>query len=90
MISHILVEIPWDLFCAFAIYICWYYPIGLLNNAEPTDAVHERGVLMFLLIVTFLVFTSTFAHMTIATIDTAETAGTIANTVYVLVLVFCG
>lgn len=90
MISQILVEIPWDFICAIAIHVCWYYPIGLLKNAEPTDAVHERGALMFLLILTFLVFASTFAHMTIASIDTAETAGTIANTVYVLVLVFCG
>jgi hypothetical protein len=27
-------------------YVCWYYPIGLYRNAEPTDAVAERGALM--------------------------------------------
>ncbi|OAL34840.1 hypothetical protein AYO20_05800 [Fonsecaea nubica] len=90
MMSNIIVELPWSTLCAILIYFTWYYPIGLYRNAEPTDAVHERGALMFLLILAFLLFTSTFAHMVIAAIDTAETGGNIANMTFSLTLVFCG
>lgn len=90
MLSNIIVEIPWNLLMALLIFLCWYYPIGLYRNAEPTDAVHERGALMLLLIWTFLLFTSTFAHMCIAAIETAETGGNIANMLFSLMLIFCG
>ncbi|KIY03071.1 uncharacterized protein Z520_01538 [Fonsecaea multimorphosa CBS 102226] len=90
MMSNIIVELPWSTLCAILIFFTWYYPIGLYRNAEPTDAVHERGALMFLLILTFLLFTSTFAHMVIAAIATAETGGNIANLCFSLTLVFCG
>lgn len=90
MVSNIVAEFPWSTLCALLIYLCWYYPIGLYKNAEPTDAVHERGALMFLLILVFLYFTSTFAHMTIAGIEDAETGGNVANLSFSLTLVFCG
>ena len=50
-------------------------PVGLYRNAEPTNSVHERGALFFLLILVFLVFTSSFAHMVIASVETAEEGG---------------
>lgn len=90
MLSNIIVELPWNSLMALLIFLCWYYPIGLYKNAEPTDAVHERGALMFLLILTFLLFTSTFTHMCIAGIETAEAGGNIANMVFSLTLIFCG
>lgn len=90
MTANILVELPWNTLMAVFIYFCWYYPIGLYRNAEPTHAVHERGILMFLLIWTFMLFTSTFAHMVIAGIEVAETGGNIATLVFSLCLIFCG
>lgn len=90
MMSNILVELPWNTLMSLFIYLCWYYPIGLYRNAEPTDAVSERGALMFLLIWTFMLFTSTFAHMVIAGIELAETGGNIATLLFSLCLVFCG
>jgi len=90
IMSNILAEIPWSVLCAVLLYCCWYYPIGLYRNAEPTHAVHERGAQMFLFILEFLLFASTFAHMAIAGIDTAETGGNIANLAFSLTLVFCG
>lgn len=90
MLSNIMVELPWNSLMALLIFLCWYYPIGLYRNAEPTDAVHERGALMFLLILAFLLFTSTFTHMCVAAIETAETAGNIANMLFSLTLIFCG
>jgi ABC-type multidrug transport system permease subunit len=71
-------------------FFCWYYPSGLYKNAEPTDAVTERGLLMFLFVWVFLLFTSTFATMVIAAVDTAEVGGNIANLMFSLTLVFCG
>ncbi|KGO62913.1 CDR ABC transporter [Penicillium expansum] len=90
MISNILVELPWNTLMSVFIFLCWYYPIGLYKNAEPTDAVSERGALMFLLIWTFLLFTSTFAHLVIAGIELAETGGNIATLLFSLCLIFCG
>lgn len=90
MAANIIVELPWNTLMAFLIFVCWYYPIGLYRNAEPTDSVHERGALMFLLIWSFLLFTSTFAHMMIAGIELAETGGNLANLLFSLCLIFCG
>lgn len=90
MISNIIVELPWNGLVAVLIFFCWYYPIGFYKHAEPTDAVTERSGLMFLLILTFLLFTSTFTTMTIAAIETAETAGNIASLIFSLTLNFCG
>ncbi|KAK4983971.1 Multidrug resistance protein [Elasticomyces elasticus] len=90
MLANILVEIVWNSLMAVLLYFCWYFPIGLYRNAEPTNAVYERGALMFLLIWQFLLFTSTFANMVIAGVDTAEIGGNIANLAFLLTFVFCG
>jgi ATP-binding cassette subfamily G (WHITE) protein 2 (PDR) len=90
MLSNILVELPWQTLMAVILYICWYYPIGMYRNAIPTDAVNSRGALMFLLIWIFMLFTSSFTHMVIAAVDTAETGGNIANLMFSLCLIFCG
>ncbi|MCJ1402759.1 hypothetical protein MMC11_005980 [Xylographa trunciseda] len=90
MLSNIIVELPWNSLAALLIFVCWYYPIGLFRNAEPTNAVAERGGLMFLFILEFLLFTSTFTNMVIAGIETAETGGNIANLIFSLSLIFCG
>jgi ATP-binding cassette subfamily G (WHITE) protein 2 (PDR) len=90
MLSNILVELPWNSLMAVLIYFCWAYPIGLYRNAEATDAVHLRGFQLFLFVWMFLLFTSTFTHMVIAGIDSAETGGNIANLMFSLCLIFCG
>lgn len=90
MLSNICAEIPWQIICAVTMYFCWYYPIGLYKNAEPTDSVAERGGLMFLLILVFMIFTSTFAHMVVAGIDLADTAANLSNLCFSLTLIFCG
>lgn len=90
ILSNIIVELPWNTLMAVLIFFSWYYPIGLYRNAIPDGQVHERGVLMFLLIWAFLMFASTFTHMMIAGIETAETAGNLANLLFSLTLIFCG
>lgn len=66
-----------------------YYPIGFYRNTTPSD-LHERGALFFLYIQSFMLFASTFTHMTIAGMESVETAGNMANLVFSLSLVFCG
>lgn len=90
MTANIIVELPWNALMAVFMFLCWYFPIGLYRNAEPTNSVNERGGLMFLLILSFLLFTSTFAHMVIAGIEQAETGGNIAQLLFSLCLIFCG
>lgn len=90
LLSNIVAEIAWGALCALLVYVCWYYPVGLWRNAEPTDTVHERGFLVFLLLLMFMLFTSTFSHMIIAGISVADTAGNIGNLLFLLNFIFCG
>lgn len=90
VMSNITVELPWNMLAGTILFFTWYYPIGLYRNAEPANQVHERGGLMYLLVVEFLLFTSTFAHMMISAMDTAETAGNMGNLLFSLSLIFCG
>lgn len=90
MFANIIVEIPWNTLMAVIIFFCFYYPIGLYHNAEPTNEVHLRGFEFFLFVLSFLLFTSTFTNMMIAGIADAETGGNIANLLFSLCLIFCG
>ena len=90
ILSNILVEIPWNSLMAVLVFVGWYYPIGLRQNAVEAGEVAERGALMFLFILTFLIFAGTFTNMVIAGIETAEMAGNITNLMFSLSLIFCG
>ncbi|EDN99553.1 hypothetical protein SS1G_02407 [Sclerotinia sclerotiorum 1980 UF-70] len=90
ILSNIIVELPWNTLMAVIIFVTWYYPIGLYRNAEMTNAVNERSGLMFAFVWAFLMFTSTFTDFIIAGMETAETAGNVANLMFSLCLIFCG
>ncbi|KYK55785.1 ABC transporter ABCl1 [Drechmeria coniospora] len=90
MLSQIIVELPWNSLMAVLMYFCWYYPVGLYRNAIPTDAVAERGALMFLFLLMFMIFTGTFSTFIIAGFETAEAGGNMANLMFTLCLIFCG
>ena len=90
MLSNILVELPWATLGAVVLFFCWYYPLGLYRNAAYTDAVTSRGATQFLFVWEFIVFSSTFAHLMIAGIPTAETASNLANVLFSLCLLFNG
>ncbi len=90
IISNILVELPWQTIMSVMAFFVFYYPIGLQKNAAHTDSTAERGALFFLLVLTFYLFSSTFAHMVIAGMDDADTAANVAQLLFSLTLVFCG
>lgn len=75
---------------AMFVFVGWYYPIGLRQNAVEADQVAERGALVFLFILVFLIFAGTFTNMVVAGIETAEAAGNITNLLFSLSLIFCG
>jgi ATP-binding cassette, subfamily G (WHITE), member 2, PDR len=90
MLSQIIVELPWNTLMALLMYCCWYYPVGLMHNAAEAGQTTERGALMFLLLLCFMLFTSTFTDMIIAMFETAEAGGNMANMAFMLCLIFCG
>lgn len=85
-----LVEIPWNSLSALLIFVSWYYPIGLRQNAVEANQETERQALMFLFILAFLNFAGTFTNMVMAAVDSVEAAGNITNLLHSLSLIFCG
>lgn len=71
-------------------FVCWYFPIGLYENARYTDAVDSRGIAMFLHVWVFFIFTSTFATMSISAFESAEVASGIVNLLAIMMYCFNG
>ncbi|KAJ7716581.1 ABC-2 type transporter-domain-containing protein [Mycena maculata] len=90
LMAQILVEIPWQTLAAVFTFFSWYYPIGFYRNAIPVHQVTERGGLMFLYVLQFMLFISTFSQMVVAGSATSEAAGNVGTLLFSLTLVFCG
>lgn len=90
MLANIVVDIPWCIAMAILLFFPWYYTVGFYYNASATNTVSEKGGLMFLFILTFLVFTSTFGIMLIAGMESAEDAASLTLLIYTLFLMLCG
>lgn len=75
---------------AFFLFVSWYFPIGFYRNAEPSHAVAERIVTLFLFMWVYMIYTSTFAHMVQAGVELAGMAGNYANLLFMLTLIFSG
>ncbi|KIW81857.1 hypothetical protein Z517_04883 [Fonsecaea pedrosoi CBS 271.37] len=84
MVANIVVEIPYQIVLAIVMWVSWYFAVFGKNQDNET-----RG-LMLLFVIQFMVFTSTFAHMIIAAMPDAETAGNIATLLFSMMLTFNG
>lgn len=62
MLSQILVNIPWYTLASLFMWALFYFPVGLYKNADAADQCTERGALMWLFFLVFLIWVSTFAH----------------------------
>ena len=82
ILSNILVEVPWNALMALFLFVGWYYPIGLRQNAVEAGQVAERGGLMFLFVLAYMIFAGTFTNMVIAGIESAEAAGNLINLLF--------
>jgi len=89
IISNMIVELPWQVACSIVTFFPWYYTVGFYQNAI-NDSLNERGALMYLYILAFFIFASTFAQMVIAGLPDAETGGSIATLMFSLSLTFNG
>ncbi|KAM0278525.1 hypothetical protein ACHAQH_005092 [Verticillium albo-atrum] len=88
--ANMLVEAFWNSLLSVFSYILWYFPMGLYQNARQSGAEHSRGATVFLFVWVFFLFSSTFAHLAIAGIDSYEVAGGIVGLITVLMFSFCG
>lgn len=90
MTAQLTSEIPYQLVAGTLAFFCWYYPVGFYKNAEPTDQVDGRGVTMWLYICAFYVYTSTMGHLCVSFNEVSENAMTLAATLFVMCMLFCG
>ena len=90
LFSNIIVELPWNTLMSVLIFVCWYYPSRLYLNTLPTHTTAERAGIMFLLIWSFMIFSSTFAYLVVAGIEVAQKAANLANLLFVFSIAFCG
>ncbi|KAB8201683.1 ABC-2 type transporter-domain-containing protein [Aspergillus parasiticus] len=88
--GNIIVELAWNSLMAIFSFLFWYFPMGLYRNAEWTDTVHSRGVATCLHLWIFFAFTSTFANMLIAGIETEQVAGGFLNFFFNVMFAFAG
>jgi ABC-type multidrug transport system permease subunit len=84
------VEFAWNTLAAILCFLAWFYPVGLYRNAEYTDTVHSRSTLAFLIIWATFLFASSFAHLLIAGVESAELASALANIMGIMMYAFCG
>src|SRR5580700_9730292 len=86
LIANIAVEIPYQILLGILVYASYYYPTYTADGIQSSE---QQGLIL-LFCVQFFVFASTFAHMLIAALPDAETAGTIATLMFSLTLTFNG
>lgn len=88
--AQITSEIPYQVVIGTLAFLCWYYPVGFYQNAEPTDQVNGRAITMWLFITAFYVYISTMGHLCASFNEIAENAANLAVTLFTLCLLFCG
>jgi ATP-binding cassette subfamily G (WHITE) protein 2 (PDR) len=84
MIANIVVEIPYGIIAGLITFACYYFPIVGASQSS------ERQGLALLFCVQLLLFTSTFADMTIATLPNAETASGLVALLTLMSILFNG
>ncbi|EGW32053.1 multidrug resistance protein [Spathaspora passalidarum NRRL Y-27907] len=88
--GQITAEIPYMAVVGTLSFLSWYYPVGLYRNAIPTNAVNSRGALMWLLLSSFYVYTSTMGQLVMSFMDLPDNAANIAVLLFTMCLNFCG
>ena len=90
ILSNIIIEIPWQTFMAGILFLSWYFPLGMHHNAIAVGQSNERAGLMFLLLLSYMLFCSTFSQLVGSIMPNATTGINIASLLYSLSLIFCG
>ncbi|CAI5757455.1 unnamed protein product [Candida verbasci] len=88
--GQITSEIPYQIAVGTISFFCWYYPVGLYANAEPTHQVAQRGVLSWLLLTAFYVYSATMGQLCMSFNELVDVAANLASLLFTLCLLFCG
>ncbi|TKA56336.1 hypothetical protein B0A49_12974, partial [Cryomyces minteri] len=83
LIANISVEIPYQVMMGILVFACYYYAVNGVQSSE-------RQGLVLLFCIQFFIYASTFAHMLIAALPDALTAGSIATLLFAMTLIFNG
>ncbi|KAK4949281.1 hypothetical protein LTR10_011898 [Elasticomyces elasticus] len=83
LFANIVVEIPYQTFTAILVFACFYYPVVGVQSSE-------RQGLVLLFTIEFFIYASSFAHLLIAALPDARTAGSVATALFAMTLVFNG
>lgn len=83
LVANIIVEIPYQLVLSIAVFGAYNYPIFGIQSSE-------RQGLILIFVIQFFLFASTFAHLVIAALPDADTAGSIATLMFALIITFNG
>lgn len=83
LFSNMVIEIPYQIIMGILVYATYYYAVvGIQSSA--------RQGLVLLFIIQFFVYASTFAHLCIAALPDAQTAGAVVSLLFGLMLSFNG
>ncbi|KAL5615982.1 hypothetical protein FOBRF1_004730 [Fusarium oxysporum] len=88
--ANIVVELSYNTAMSVFSFLLWYFPMGLYRNARETGTQHSRSTTIFLFIWAFFIFTTSFAFLAIAGLDSAEVAGGIVGLLTIMMFTFCG
>ena len=81
--ANIIVEWPYQMLAGILVYATFYYPVVGIQSSE------RQGLVLVLCIV-FFIYASTFAHLCIAALPDAQTAGSIVTLLFSMTLTFNG
>ncbi|KAG7660524.1 uncharacterized protein J8A68_005943 [[Candida] subhashii] len=90
MAAQVTSEIPYQIAVGTLAFFCWYYPAGFYLNAIPTHQVASRGVLMWMLVCSFMVYATSMGHLVISFNEVPINAGNVGHLLFSFCLIFCG
>ncbi|KAL6943216.1 ATP-binding cassette multidrug transporter pdr5 [Hanseniaspora osmophila] len=90
MLAQITVEVPYNFVAGTIAFFCYYYPVGMYNNASHAGQLHERGALFWLYAVGYYVYIGSTALMVAAPFEIIATGGNLASLMFTMALSFNG
>ena len=90
VLAQITAEIPWNVLTGTLAFFCWVYPVGFINNMEPTNSITQRSALIWLLSISYYTWVGTFGQLCAVAFDSAEIGASVESLFFTLAINFCG
>ena len=88
--SNILVELLSQTIVSIIAFVCWYYPLGMWQNALHHGELSQRGGLTFLFIWSLMILVQTMSQMLMTIMPDIPTGINIGNLLFMLAQLFSG